>query len=96
MGRFCLINTLFCADDQWSGARDMSTNRWTDLFRPLCVHQALAPPLGKEVGGWTEGEEIKKKDVKVVREGGTQVEIKGMKGGAAAEDHRGVWHVQSG
>lgn len=50
LGRFRLINTLFSADDQWSTARDTSTNRWTDLFRPFCVHQALAPPLGKEVG----------------------------------------------
>lgn len=46
LGRFRLINTLFSADDQWSRERDMSTNRWTDLFRPLRVHQARVPPTG--------------------------------------------------
>lgn len=46
LGRFRLINTLFSADDQWSRERDMSTNRWTDLFRLLCVHQARVPPTG--------------------------------------------------
>lgn len=94
LGRFRLINTLFSADDQWSRAGDMSTNRWTDLFRPLCVHQARAPPLGR-VWGIDRGKKIKR-DEKGESRREEQVEIKGIKGGKTAGDYRGVWHVQMG